>query len=79
MYYAEADWKLGKDVKRLRVNPTGEDAYLAPDGTVTFDEAKIVRVQQIFKHNYYKPEGKWPSKFLSKYKNNDKNTNMGNL
>ena len=67
MYYAEADWELGKILKKQKLNPTGEDAHLAPDGAVTFDEAKIVRAQQIFKHNYYRAGGPWDLKTRPKY------------
>jgi hypothetical protein len=68
MYHAEADWELGKVVKRWRVNPTGENAHLAPDGTVTFDEDKIIRAQQIFKHNYYRADGPWDLKTRARYR-----------
>lgn len=76
-YVCEADWQLRKTVKKWRVNPLGEDAYLAPDGTVAFDEDKIVRAQQIFKENFYKPGGKGANKILEKYKND--NSNMENI
>ena len=59
LYYSETDLQMGKVLKYQRANPVGEDMYLRPDGTVESDEAKIVRAQQIFKHNYYKPEGLW--------------------
>jgi hypothetical protein len=66
-YSSSPDWQLGKDVKRVRLNPVGEDIYLNPDGSISRDEDKIVRAQQIFKHNYYKPDGRGASKILSKY------------
>ena len=43
--------------KRPKLNPTGQNAYLAPDGSVTFDEDKIIFVQRIFKDKLYKPGG----------------------
>lgn len=61
------DWQLGKEVKRAKLNPVGDDIYLNPDGTITRDEDKIIRAQQIFKHNYYKPDGKWAVKTMTKY------------
>lgn len=61
------DLELGKVVKRLKLNPIGEDIYLNPDGSISRDEDKIIRAQQIFKHNYYKPDGKWAAKILKKY------------
>lgn len=66
-FQSSPDWQLGKDVKRLKLNPVGEDIYLNPDGSISRDEDKIIRVQQIFKHNYYKPDGKWAAKTLTKY------------
>ena len=65
---SEPDYDLGKAVKYRKVNPTGEDMYLLPDGTIVSDESKIVRAQRIFKHNYYKPGGPWSRKFLEKYR-----------
>ena len=66
-FISEPDYDLGKVLKYRRVNPVGEDAYLRPDGTIEFDEDKIVRAQRIFKHNYYKPEGRGSRKVLEKY------------
>jgi hypothetical protein len=51
----------------MKPNPIGEDVYLNPDGTITKDEDKIIAAQRIFKHNYYKPDGKWAAKNLPKY------------
>jgi hypothetical protein len=45
--------------KRSKLNPTGEDCHLEADGSVTSDEDKIIRAQRIFRHEYYKPYGKW--------------------
>jgi hypothetical protein len=67
IFQCDADWQLGKVLKYRKPNPIGEDAYLKPDGTVEFDEDKIVKAQRIFKHNYYKPEGKGAQKVLEKY------------
>jgi hypothetical protein len=52
--------------KRPRYNPLGEDCYLLHDLTVIRDEDKIIRAQQIFKNEYYKPDGKW---FTDRIKN----------
>ncbi len=67
VFYSEFDWKLGKVLKYQRKNPVGEDAYLKADGTVEFDEDKIVQAQRIFKHNYYKAGGPWDLKTREKY------------
>jgi hypothetical protein len=64
---SESDWQLGKILKYRKINPVGEDVYLNPDGTITKDEDKIIAVQRIFKHNYYKSGGKWTANNLSKY------------
>lgn len=66
LFKSEKDWELGKVVKYLRANPIGHDAYLKPDGTVEFDEDKIIRAQRIFKHNYYKPGGPGARKIVSR-------------
>lgn len=68
MYETLEDWEDGKIVKKRRLNPTGENIYLAPDGTITRDEDKIRVAQRIFLHNYYKPGGKGATKTLKKYK-----------
>ena len=60
---------LGKIVEHAKRNPTGENMYLRSDQTIESDEQKIVRVQQIFKHNYYKYPGKWFSNKNSELKN----------
>jgi hypothetical protein len=51
------DVSSGKILKYRKLNPTGENLYLHPDGTITSDEAKIIAAQRIFKHNWYKPGG----------------------
>ncbi len=66
VYISDSDWNLGKVLKYQKPNPVGEDAYLEPDGTVVFDEAKIVAAQRIFKHNYYKPDGPGGKKIVSR-------------
>lgn len=66
-FACETDWQLGKNLKRHKPNPLGEDIYLNPDGTITKDEDKIIAAQRIFKHNYYKPDGKWAANNLPKY------------
>lgn len=67
VFKSETDIELGKITKYQRVNPVGEDAYLNPDGTVEFDEDKVVRAQRIFKHNYYRANGPWDLKTREKY------------
>jgi hypothetical protein len=67
VYDCDPDWEVGKVTKYRRLNPVGEDAYLMPDGTVTFDETKIIKAQRIFIHNYYKPGGPWVRKHMKKY------------
>jgi hypothetical protein len=67
MYNSDPDWQLGKVLKYYKPNPKGEDAYIMPDGTVEFDEDKIVKAQRIFKHNYYKAGGPWDRKTREKY------------
>ena len=66
----EPDYELGKVLKYFRPNPTGQDIYLDKDGlTLIKDEDKIIKVQRIFKHNYYKPGGKGAHKILGAYLN----------
>jgi predicted ATP-dependent Lon-type protease len=67
-FISEPDYDLGKVLKYRKRNPVGEDMYLLPDGTIVSDESKIVKVQRIFKDNYYKPEGKGAQKALEKYR-----------
>jgi hypothetical protein len=66
-FISEPDYDLGKVLKYRMVNPVGEDMYLLTDGTIVSDESKIVKVQRIFKHNYYKPGGKGNRRVLEKY------------
>ena len=67
VFVSDKDTHLGKVIKYQKPNPTGEDAYLLPDGTVIFDEDKIIRAQQIFKENWYRPGGPGARKVLEKY------------
>ena len=66
VFECDKDWEVGKVLKFFRPNPVGEDAYLMPDGTVIFDETKIIKAQRIFLHNYYKPDGPWARKVVAK-------------
>jgi hypothetical protein len=66
-YYSETDLQLGKVLKYRRPNPVGEDMYLRPDGTIESDEFRIIKVQRIFKENYYKAGGPWDIKTREKY------------
>ena len=54
-------------MKRQRLNPVGEDIHLLPDGSLVCDEDKIIKIQRIFKENYYKPDGRGAQKILAKY------------
>jgi hypothetical protein len=58
VYKSETSEELGHARKRKRPNPTGQDVYLHPDGTIEKDEDKIIAAQRIFKHEYYKEDGK---------------------
>jgi hypothetical protein len=51
------------------LNYTGENVFLRPDGwSITKDEDKIIAVQRIWKHEYYKPDGKGFLKSLEAFK-----------
>ena len=64
----EKDFELGKIEKKRRLNSTGENVFLQADGwSITKDEDKIVAVQRIWKHEYYKPDGKGFLKSLEAY------------
>jgi len=67
IFLSSKDYEEGKVLKYQRSNPIGEDAHLMPDGTVVFDEDKIIKAQRIFKHNWYKPGGPWELKTREKY------------
>jgi len=68
IFVSEKDTDMGKVLKYQKPNPTGEDAYLMPDGTVIFDETKIIRAQRIFKQNYWHPDGRGARRVLEKYR-----------
>lgn len=66
-FLCEQDYHLGKVLKYFKPNPVGEDVYLDPDGfTIHKDEDKIVQAQRIFKHNYYKPDGRGCRKVIER-------------
>jgi hypothetical protein len=67
IFLSSKDYEEGKVLKYQRPNPIGEDAYLMPDGTIVFDEDKIIKAQRIFKHNYYKPGGPGYKMAIEKY------------
>ena len=68
VFVGEKDYELGKIVKKSRLNPVGENVFLAADGwSITRDEDKIVAVQRIWKHEYYKPGGKGFLKAIGSY------------
>jgi len=67
IFMSEKDTELGKLDKKRRPNPLGEDVHLKPDGSVERDEDKIVAVQRIWKHEYYKPGGKGFFKAIRPY------------
>ena len=58
IYDTERDVECGKVSKKRRLNTTGENVYLRPDGSIERDEDKIIAAQRIWKHEYYKPDGK---------------------
>ena len=68
VFVGEKDFELGKIEKKRRLNPTGENVFLAADGwSITRDEDKIVAIQRIWKHEYYKPDGKGFLKAIKSY------------
>ena len=66
-YKSDFDSRQYQPAKRQRFNPVGEDIHILPDGSLARDEHKIIKIQRIFKENYYKPDGKGAQKILSKY------------
>jgi len=65
LFPSEPDYEMGKVVKYQKPNPIGEDVYLCKDGvTIHRDEDKIIKLQQIFKHNYYKPGGRGAARVI---------------
>ena len=68
VFVGEKDFELGKIEKKRRLNSTGENVFLQADGwSITKDEDKIVAVQRIWKHEYYKPGGKGFLKAIGSY------------
>ena len=68
VFVGEKDFELGKIEKKRRLNSTGENVFLQADGwSITKDEDKIVAVQRIWKHEYYKPGGKGFLKAIESY------------
>jgi hypothetical protein len=57
-YKSDFDSRVYQPQKRHWCNPVGEDIHILTDGSLVRDEDAIVRAQRIFKHNYYKPEGR---------------------
>lgn len=53
--------------KKRRLNPTGENVYLLPSGTVKKDEDTIVKCQRTWIHNAYKPGGPMYHKHLANF------------
>jgi len=43
--------------KKHKKNPVGQDAFLRSDGSIEYDEDKIVAVQRRWKHAMYAPGG----------------------
>jgi hypothetical protein len=50
--------------KKRRLNPTGENVYLLPDGTLKWDKDLVVMCQRMWLHKAYKPGGIMYRKFL---------------
>ena len=68
VFVGEKDFELGKIEKKRRLNPVGENVFLCADGwSITKDEDKIVAIQRIWKHEYYKPDGKGFLKAIKSY------------
>jgi len=68
VFVSEKDFELGKIEKKRRLNPTGENVFLCADGwSIKKDEDKIIAIQRIWKHEYYKPGGKGFLKAIDSY------------
>jgi len=67
VFESEKDYELGKILKKSRPNPVGEDVFLRADGSLERDEDKIIAVQRIWKHEYYKPDGRGFLKAIESY------------
>jgi len=68
VFEGDKDFTLGKIVKKPRLNPTGENVFLRADGSIHKDEDKIVAIQRLWKHEYYKPDGKGFLKAFEEFK-----------
>jgi hypothetical protein len=68
VFEGDKDFTLGKIVKKPRLNPTGENVFLGADGSIHKDEDKIVAIQRLWKHEYYKPDGKGFLKAFEEFK-----------
>ena len=67
VFESEKDYELGKILKKSRPNPVGENVFLRADGSLERDEDKIIAVQRLWKHEYYKPEGRGFLKAIESY------------
>jgi hypothetical protein len=67
VFLSEKDVEAGKIAKKPRLNPVGENVYLRADGSIERDEDKIIAVQRIWKHEYYKPGGRGFLKAIESY------------
>lgn len=68
VFEGDKDFTLGKIVKKPRLNPTGQNVFLGADGSIHKDEDKIVAIQRLWKHEYYKPDGKGFLKAFDEFK-----------
>jgi hypothetical protein len=71
VFVGDKDVDLGKLYKKRRLNPTGENVFLRPDGSLERDEDKVIAIQRIWKHEYYKPEGRGFLKTFEKFNARD--------
>jgi hypothetical protein len=67
IFVSERDYNL-RQIKKRRLNPPCQNVYLKPDGSVEREEDKIIAAQRIFRHNYYKPDGKGYQKVMASFK-----------
>lgn len=66
-FVSSTDYDEGKVLKKRKINPVCENVYLLPDGSIERDEDKIINIQRIFKHNWYKPGGYGYMRTLEKF------------
>ena len=71
IYDADKDVEVGRVVKKRRLNSTGENVFLRADGSVEREEDKIIAAQRIWRHEYYKPDGKGFLKAFASFKINE--------